>query len=330
MTISLKNNSLTHWQGWVWQGEELPSGLQEQQITAPTLAADEVLVKNAAIALNPVDWKLLDAMPGQVPGVDGAGVVVAAGSEQLSGLIGQRVAYHQNLQAAGSFAQYTPLKAQVVMRIPDAMSFSDAAAFPCPGLTAWQTLEKIAARPGARVLISGAGGAVGRFLVQLATQRGFEVTTLSHPRHHEILRQLGANQCLDNSQTDKPALPESLVAGFYAVIDAISPERALALQAGVEANGHLVCIQGRLEAWPNPAFGRAISMHEVALGALHQHGNAQQWQALTRDGEQLLAAIASGSLQGETVRTAGWDQLPAQLLALKHRSFSGKPVIIVE
>lgn len=324
---TIDNMAPAGWQAWIWQGGELPTGLVERWVSAPVLADDEILVQNAAIALNPVDWKLLDSMPDAVPGVDGAGTVIAVGHERHQALIGQRVAYHQNLRAAGSFAQYTVLKAIRVMRVPENMSLADAAAFPCPGLTAWQALEKIAPRPDARILISGAGGAVGRLLVQLATQRGFAVTTLSHPRHFSDLRQLGARECLDHSQSAARA-PDHYAA-FYALLDAVSPERALALQEAVEANGHIVCIQGRLAQWPDVPFSRAISLHEVALGALHQYGSETQWQALMRDGERLLSQIATRQLTGETVRQASWATLAQQLYALQHRDFSGKPVILL-
>ena len=68
-------------------------------------------------------------------------------------------------------------------------------------------------------------------------------------------------------------------------------------------------------------------MHEVALGALHTYGDAQQWQALTQQGEQMLNAQALGELRGEMLLTFPFETLPGQLLALQHRNFSGKQII---
>lgn len=313
------------WRGWVWLGGHSPLDLQERYLSATPLQAGEILVQNAAIGLNPVDWKVLSTQLEQVPGVDGAGTVVAIGPEVEKSLLGKRVAYHQNLQRNGSFAEYTVLAAQVVMRIPDDIDFATAAAFPCPALTAWQAIEKIPAQPGAPLLIAGAGGSVGHYLVQLAQARGFEVTTLSSERHGSRLHALGAKRCLNDSQLTTEAAHRR----YFAVIDAVGPEHAAQLADTLLANGHLVCIQGRVAEWPCAAFGRALSLHEVALGALHQTGNAQQWHALTQQGERMLAQMASGSLQSELLLHFPYDQLPAQLRALQHRNFSGKQVILL-
>lgn len=69
----------TEWRGWVWQGGDSPAALQDCYLSAQPLKPDDILVHNAAIGLNPVDWKVLSTQVGQVPGVDGAGTVVAVG-----------------------------------------------------------------------------------------------------------------------------------------------------------------------------------------------------------------------------------------------------------
>lgn len=307
------------YRAWVYLGGELPQGLALQRLAIPALQADEVLVQNHAIGLNPVDWKVMTA--GSVPGVDAAGIVVQVGDAQHQEWLGKRVAYHQNLQAQGSFAEYTPMKARSLMVMPDDLGFAQAASFPCPGLTAWQALEKVPTQPGLPLLISGAGGAVGHFLVQLANVRGYHITTLSHARHHARLQALGADVTLEKDS--------DLSGQFYAVIDSTNADHAAELASVLEANGHLVAIQGRVETWPCAPFGRALSMHEVALGALHQHGGDVQWQRLMRQGEQLLAQLAAGQLRAEERHDFAFDDISDQLIALKHRNFSGKQVIIV-
>ncbi|WP_205297458.1 alcohol dehydrogenase catalytic domain-containing protein [Candidatus Pantoea multigeneris] len=313
---------IAQWRGWQWQGGDSARDLQDSVMTAQPLQPGDVLVRNAAIGLNPVDWKVLESQVGLVPGVDGAGTVVAVASDVDPAWLGARVAYHQSLRRNGSFAEYTPVAAQVLMRVPEAMDFASAAAFPCPALTAWQAITKLPLLPGAEVLIAGAGGSVGHFLVQLAHVRGFVVTTLSHPRHWDRLKALGAKRCVED--TEHNAEPR-----YFAAIDAVGPQHAASLADALLANGHLVCIQGRVEQWPCSPFGRAISLHEVALGALHTYGSAQQWQALTRQGEQLLAQLADGRLQSETLLQFPYEQLPRELQALQYRNFSGKQIIVL-
>ena len=136
------------WRGWVWPGGNTPHDLQDRYLTTEPLAPGTVLVQNAAIGLNPVDWKVLDSQIGKVPGVDGAGTVVAIGPEVEPRWLGARVAYHQSLQRPGSFAEFTPIAAQVLMRIPDAIDFATAAALPVlavPSDIFWCNWHRLAA-----------------------------------------------------------------------------------------------------------------------------------------------------------------------------------------
>lgn len=313
------------WRAWVWKGGESPADLQDCTISALPLNPDDVLVRNAAIGLNPVDWKVLPMQVDRVPGVDGAGVVVGTGENVDRAWIGSRVAYHQHLLRNGSFAEFTVLKARALMRIPQAVDFATAAAFPCPGLTAWQALEKIPRQPGASLLIAGAGGSVGHFLVQLAQARGFEVSTMSSERHWLRMNVLGVSHCLGNTVPD----PTIRQPRYYAAIDVVGPEHATQLAECLKANGHLVCIQGRVEQWPVPEFSQALSMHEVALGALHQYGDDEQWHILTQQGESMMGQMELENLHSQNLLTFSYDQLPAQLQALKNRNFSGKQVILL-
>jgi NADPH2:quinone reductase len=311
---------------WVWQSAHEALDLRLQTVAIKPLEAAEVLVRNAAIGLNPVDWKVLGHIdswqPGHVPGVDGAGVVVAVGGAVPASWLGRRVAYHQNLHRPGSFAEYTPLAVQALMRVPDALDFATAASFPCPGLTAWQAIEKVPLQRNATLLISGAGGAVGCYLAQLAVERGFSVSTICHDRHWRRLSLLGVSRCF--------ASPEALEGlSFYAVIDSVGPDRAARLAMRVEANGHLVCIQGRVPQWPFPAFEQAVSLHEVALGALHRHGRASAWAQLMAAGERMLEALSSGGMKPEAQVRRDFAELPEFLEALRLRSFSGKPVLLL-
>jgi NADPH2:quinone reductase len=313
------------YRAWVWRGSASPLDLQLETLPLLLPQAGEVLVRNIAIGLNPVDWKvmggdLLGWQPGKVPGVDAAGVVAAVGEGVPAALLGQAVAYHQSLHKPGSFAEYTPVAAQVLLRLPETLDFATAASFPCPGLTAWQALSKLPERPGQRLLVSGAGGAVGNFLVQLAERRGFEVSVLCNSSHWSRLQALGARDCF----ADIAAL-ESL--SFFAAIDTVNAGHAAQLAPYLDANGHLVCIQGRVESWPCPPFQQVLSIHEVALGALHQFGSAQAWAELTEAGSALLASLGSGHLRAETLVVQDFHTLPQLLEALRLRNFSGKPVV---
>lgn len=294
---------------WTWSRAERVISLAEQAV--PALGPQDVLVKNRASGLNPVDWKCIetdlgDLWPdGQIPGVDGAGVVVAVGDASNSHRLGEAVCYHQSLHRGGSFAEYTAVDARALIRLPQKMGWAEAAAFPCPVMTAWQAIEKVPTQPGAHILITGAAGAVGRSLVQLARARGFKVTALAASKRHSALRALGAELCIESIA--------QLTQACYAVFDTLSAEHAEQLASRVEANGHLVCIMGRLERAVVPGFSTAVSQHEVALNALHGTGSVAQWQRFTQAGETLIKQLCEGELKGPDIHRARFDQLAAAL-----------------
>lgn len=317
---------------WTWHGSPAPLDLKLQHVGVPLPAAGQVRVRNVAIGLNPVDWKVLggalvDWRAGHVPGVDGAGEVVALGAGVSDDWLGRRVAWHTSLHRDGSFAEHTIVDTRALLRLPDTLDFETAASFPCPALTAWLAIEKVPVKPGQPLLISGAGGAVGQYLVQLAAARGFVVTAMANARHWERLRLLGAADCIAGPLADAHAWTGGR--RYFAVIDAVSGDHAARMAAPLRTNGHLVCVQDRVAQWPCDPFGLTLSMHEVALGALHQYGDDEAWVQLRTAGEQMLAALAHARLQPQERVVRPFEALAQLLDDLRLRNFSGKPVVRV-
>lgn len=308
---------------FVWTSGTEPTDLVLQEVPIPTPDQGFVLVQNYSIGLNPVDWKVLGgtgSVPGKIPGCDGAGVVVAVGPGQSADLLGKRVAYHTHLARNGSFAEFTTVATRALMLIPDQLDFANAAALPCPALTAWLAAAKLPKRLDPTVLVSGAGGSVGHYLVKLLADRGCRVTTISHPRHHPRLRSLGVVDCL----ADALQAPKGT---FHAVIDSVGETVLPALTHALRANGHLIAIQGRPSHWLCKPFAQCWSMHEVALGALHVHGDDIDWAELTAAGNEILAKVADGRMIREMITSEDFKNLPRHLAALKNRSFSGKAIV---
>lgn len=273
-----------------WHFQKAGRSLYRESLETPRLADDEILIENSASGINPVDWKFIDDNPlnwpkGRVPGVDGTGIVIATGKGIDDEMVGQRIAYHQSLKLNGSFAACTVVKASRVMQLPGKMSYEFAAALPCPMLTAWQAVSKIPPKPGSKVLVAGMGS-VNKIAVQLLTRADFEVHALSGSLTSEEAQTLGV-AAVHRSADD-------LRQQYFAVIDAVGPDNAAGLVPLLTANGHVVCIQGRIEKPVDPAFTRTISYHEVALGALHDYGSAQDWHELMLEGEALLDDVQAG------------------------------------
>lgn len=315
---------------WTWTPGAGLDGLSLARLPVPTPGPDEVLVANTAIALNPVDWKMIDWgrddwQQGQVPGVDGVGIVIAVGSE-VNLRAGARVAYHQALTRGGSFAEFTLLRARAVYPVPDALDDASAASLPCPGLTAWQALDKLPDCSNRDVLVTGAGGAVGCLLAQLALQRGLRVWVTASARHRDPLLQLGVAGVFDyhdgqwSQQLRETLGPRRL----HGIFDTVSGHHAASLAPLLGYNGHLVCIQDRQESAPLPAFSTAISLHEVALNSIHAHGEALDWQELHHAAVRLLQGVADGLLQAPAKQFFDFAQLPEALCRLKAGEGNGK------
>ena len=320
----------TDYAAWAWTSGQGLDGLTLTRKPLVQPGPGQVLVANRAIALNPVDWKIIEWghpawSTGRVPGVDGMGVVVAAGAG-VTLQPGSRVAYHQSLANDGSFAEYCLLDAATVLSVPAALDDAAAASLPCPGLTAWQAVEKVPANGAADVLVIGAGGAVGLLLVQLAVQRGWRVWATASGAHHAKLKALGAVGVFDYREPDwQTALATSLgERRLHAVFDTVSGAHAAKMADLLGYNGHLVCIQDRQESAPLPAFTTAISLHEVALNSFHVHASLQDRQTLRRNGEHLLQALLDGSLIGPALQMFNFDELPQALRALKDGAGGGK------
>ncbi len=288
----------------VWQFEQAGASLVKQVRELSEPKAGRIVVRNYAIGINPVDWKFIDDNPrdwekGHIPGVDGAGVVVAVGEGVDNNLLGKRVAYHHSLGENGSFADHSEVYASRVMVVPESVDFALAAALPCPMLTAWQAFSKVPVRKGADVLVSGMG-AVNKLLAQMLSQAGFNVHVISGSFSQEQADEMGVKAI-------HRVKPEGQT--FYALFDANGPDYAASLVPLLEANGHVVSILGRIEVPVDAPFTRTISYHEIALGALHDYGDLSQWQRLVKDGEALLEQVAAQMLVVEIPNVFEFDNL---------------------
>ena len=190
--------------------------------------ADEIVVRNRAVAINPVDWAL-PRMGGvgfpwiktpTVLGSDVAGDVVEVGAEVSRFKVGQRVFGHalgtskaRFGPSQGAFQNYTVLVEHMVSPIPDAMSYEHAAVLPLGASTAacglfqrdYLALQHPSSPPrptGKTLLVWGGSTSVGSNAIQLGVAAGYEVVSTASPRNFDYLRGLGAGQVFDyNSKT---------------------------------------------------------------------------------------------------------------------------------
>ncbi|MFE6865651.1 NADP-dependent oxidoreductase [Kitasatospora sp. NPDC057692] len=197
-----------------------PDVLRVVDAPEPAPAAGEVLIRAAATSVNPVDDKTREGAigPGTPPlpmtlGWDLAGTVVDGGDSGMRAGEAVVAMSHQLGSGRGTWAELVALPAAAVARAPRTVGPVEAATLPLAGLTAWQTLDWLAVRPGERLLVAGAAGAVGGLALQIARARGVEVDALvSRDGQAAFAREHGAGLAV----TDPRDLGDG---GYDAVLD---------------------------------------------------------------------------------------------------------------
>lgn len=180
-------------------------------LTVPTIKDDEVLVRNRAISVNPIDYKarqgLLESWYAWefpvVLGWDLAGEIVQVGNQVTTFQVGDLVFARPDNDPTGkngAYAEYTAVKQDKLALKPKNISFEQAAAVPLAGLTALQMLRQLKLKAGERILIQAGAGGVGIFAIQLAKLMGAEVITTASQKNHDLVRQLGADIVIDYHQ----------------------------------------------------------------------------------------------------------------------------------
>lgn len=188
--------------------------MQAIQLTAPTIDSlnirelprpqpnfGEVVIRQHAVSLNYLDLALATGKFGAItqpiiPGADSAGEIVELGADVSSWQIGDRVVpgmmYHwhagalrpehhhalRGVTANGGLAEYAVVPAESLVRIPDFLSWQQAATLPIAATTAWNAIVRAKIQPGSTVLLLGTGG-VSLFALQYAKAAGARVIILS-------------------------------------------------------------------------------------------------------------------------------------------------------
>jgi NADPH:quinone reductase-like Zn-dependent oxidoreductase len=246
-----------------------PEVLQLREIATPAPAVDQVLIKQYASSVNPLDsftmrgplfflprvGKLLKPKH-TVIGADFAGRVESVGKDVKTFHPGDEV-FGASFQGKGlgGFAEYVCTTEDRLALKPANLSFEEAAAVPVAAITALQGLRDHGQiERGQSVLIDGASGGVGTFAVQIAKSFGAEVTAVCSPGNVDKARSIGADHVIDYTREDftQSGQRYDLILGANAHHSIFDYRRAL------RRNGIFVMIGG----------GMARILQAAALGPL--------------------------------------------------------------
>src|SRR6202521_2132769 len=297
-----------------------------QEVPVPTPGPGQALVEIIASGVCHTDrhaaegdWPVKPPPP-FIPGHEGAGVVVALGAGVTHLKIGDRVGIawlhsacghcefclsgwetlcHEQQNSGysvnGTFAQYALGQADYLGRIPEKLSFIDAAPILCAGVTTYKGLKETHARPGEWVVISGVGG-LGHVAVQYAKAMGLHVAAIDiGPEKLQLARKLGAEIAVDAKEENVVEVIQKKIGGAHGVL-----VTAVSLPAFKQALGMLrrggTCVLNGLPPGEFP-----VSIFDLVLNGQTVRGSIV---GTRKDLEEALQFAAEGKVKATIEKQA--------------------------
>jgi NADPH:quinone reductase-like Zn-dependent oxidoreductase len=299
-----------------------PDVLRYEDVEIPAPGAGEVRLRVAASAFNPVD----DGIRGgylqgpfpvtlpHTPGIDVSGTVDARDDGVTNVAVGDAVIGFLPMTADGAAAEYVIAPAEILAPAPTSIPLPDAAALPMVGLTAWQALfDDAGLKASQRVLINGAGGAVGGYAVQLAKRAGADVIATASPRSADRVKSAGADEVIDHTTTELTAAVTEPV-DVILNLARIAPEELVALVALVRPGGVVV---NTVPTIPTPADDE----RGVRAVGVFVRSDAEQ---LSR----LVELVDRGELRVDVAERVPLAELPAVHAKAATGALPGKVVVL--
>lgn len=305
-----------------------PEVLTLREVPTPIPSRGEVLVEVVATSVNLSDWEGLRGSPGysrfgglirptrHTLGSDIAGRIVAIGEGVSRFVVGDEV-FGDNLTRKGGFAEYAVAPESALTHKPKELSFAEASTIPQAGAIASQAVAL--AVPGSRMLINGAGGGSGSFMVQLASAKGVHVTAVDNAGKQDFLRVLGADATLDYRRDDF-----TRTGPYDLIVDLVASRSIFAFRRALAKGGRCVVVGGT---------GRAV-LRMVTVGwLLGVLTRAHLGLLIVRQGPPGFASVArscaSGDLGIHIDRVFSLSEVPAALAWHGEGRACGKVVVAV-
>jgi NADPH:quinone reductase len=297
---------------------DAPGRIVLANVPEPAAGADEALVIVEAYSVNRGELFLLEApREGWRPGQDVAGHVERTAADGSGPAQGTRVVAHV---PAGGWAPLVAAPTNALAMLPDTVAVTEAATLGVAGLTALRLLRMAGSVAGSRVLLTGASGGLGHFVVELAAAQGALVTAVSSSAQRgERLLALGAAQLV----TDV----EAAEGPFDLVLESVGGSSLEVAASRLAPRGTLL--------WFGQASRRPASLDFFALVTAAPYATIMPfsyWRSGASDADDLatlVRLVAGGRLHPEIGLQADWHETPAALVALRERRVRGNAVLTI-
>jgi len=310
-----------------------PEVLEPVKLPVPEARGAEAVVKIVAAGVNFIDvyyreGRYKAVMP-FVPGQEAAGDVVAVGSNVTNLKVGDRVAYTMVL---GSYAEYSAVAADRLVKIPEGVSYQQAAAVMLQGMTAhYLSHDTYPLKKGETALVHAAAGGVGLLLVQMAHGIGARVIgTVSTEEKAKLAREAGADDVILYTQTDFEAETRRLTGGrgvdvVYDSVGKTTFEKGLDI---LRPRGYMVLFGG--SSGPVPPFD-LIQLSQK--GSLYVTRPTLTHYVATREDLEMRAGavfsmIAAGKLKLRIAHTYPLEDATQAHRDLEARRTTGKLLLL--
>ncbi len=270
-----------------------PDNLQLDEVDSPRPGPGEVLIRNRAAGVNPIDWKtcsgggasaFIDALP-FCPGWEFAGSVAVLGEGVDRVRVGDEVlGFIRFPQEAGCYAEYLVAPAEQLALRPAALDPLSAAGLGLAGLTAWQALFEIGQlKSDQSVLVLAAAGGVGHLAVQLAKWKGAHVIGTASAGNKCFLQSLGCDDTLDYGRQQV----ENLIHDVDLIIDGVGGDTAIKALACLASQGQMVTLPS-VTAAQVIAAGEARGLKVSGIRARPDGAQLQELARLAASGKVML------------------------------------------